>query len=127
FDAAVIDAASVDKPLDAAQRMRSRDRALQLVVVADDSTRGALERSAILRPGLGEVWIVGHDRLGAEFPRQAATVTRQRRAGTAIHRRIEHDLAALEPQASRRAFISDAYLAALLSVLPAPVISVDDE
>ena len=125
FDAGLIDAASV-RALPAAQRLHAEDEALQLVIVAPPGERSRLERALILQPGTGEVWVVDPERLDTEFIQRAADVTRQRRGFRTTHRRIEHDLAAIEPHAARRAIISDAYLAALLGVLPDPVVSVDD-
>lgn len=125
FDAGLIDAASV-QALPAALRLHAADEALQLVIVAPPGERNRLERALILQPGAGEVWVVDAERLDAAFIQRATEVTRQRRGFRSMHRRIEHDLAAIEPHAARRAIISDAYLAALLGVLPDPVVSVDD-
>lgn len=122
FDAAFIDGESVDV-LEAARLLRAQDAALQVVAVAPPAERAALERALIMRRGVGELWIV--EELDEGVADRAAEVTAQRRSFRTMHRRIEHDLAALEPHSARRAFISDAYLAALLAVLPDPVVSID--
>ena len=53
-------------------------------------------------------------------------VTGQRRRYRGRGRRIELALSELEPAARQRAPISDAYLAALLQLLPDPVLSIDE-
>ncbi|HSK20926.1 MAG TPA: ATP-binding protein [Longimicrobiales bacterium] len=126
FDAALIDGGAVD-PLLMAQRLHARDATLQLTVVAASGERPSLERAMILRRGVGELWIAEPSDLDAAFIERAAQVTRQRRGFRTMHRRIEHDLAAIEPHSARRAFISDAYLATLLGLLPDPVISFDHD
>ncbi|HSJ33037.1 MAG TPA: ATP-binding protein [Longimicrobiales bacterium] len=126
FDAALIDGSAVD-PLLMAQRLHARDAALQLTVVAASGERPSLERAMILRRGVGELWIAEPSDLDAAFVERAAQVTRQRRGFQTMHRRIEHDLAAIEPHSIRRAFISDAYLATLLGLLPDPVMSFDHD
>jgi PAS domain S-box-containing protein len=125
YEVALIDGEAVDA-LAVAQRVRSLDDALQLAVVAPDAERGRIERAMILRRGVGELWVTSPAEIDADFVARAANVTRQRRNSRVTHRRIEHDLAAMEPHSARRAFISDAYLATLLAVLPEPVISLDD-
>jgi hypothetical protein len=74
----------------------------------------------ILRHGIGEVWLTDPADMDTAFIERAVGVTQQRRGFRSMHRRIEHDLAAIEPHAARRAIISDAYLAALLGLLPDP-------
>jgi PAS domain S-box-containing protein len=125
FDAALIDARSVNA-LQVAQQVHAQDQALQIAIVTLPDARTKLERAMILRPGIGEVWLTDPVEIDAPFLERAAGVTRQRRDSRSLHRQIEHDLAAIEPHAARRAIISDAYLAALLGVLPAPIISIDD-
>jgi PAS domain S-box-containing protein len=124
-DAALIDERSVDA-LDAAQRLHAHAREVQITIVVEETRRAQLERAMLLRQGLGEVWFADPASVDAELVNRAAGVTRQRRSYRATSRRLEHDLAAIEPHAARRAFISDAYLAALLGVLPDPVISLDE-
>jgi PAS domain S-box-containing protein len=125
FDAALVNAGSADA-LAVAQRLHVRDPALQIAVITPPAARAALERALILRHGIGEVWLTDPADVDIALIERAVDVTRQRRGSRAVHRRIEHDLAAIEPHAARRAIISDAYLAALLGVLPDPIISVDD-
>jgi PAS domain S-box-containing protein len=125
YEVALIDGEAVDA-LGVAKRVRSIDDALQMAIVAPAAERGRIERAMILSRGVGELWVASPDEIDAGYVARAANVTRQRRNSRVTHRRIEHDLAALEPHSARRAFISDAYLATLLAVLPEPVISLDD-
>jgi PAS domain S-box-containing protein len=125
FDAALVSAGSADA-LSVAQQLHVRDPALQIAIVTPSAARAGLERALILRRGIGEVWLTDPADVDAVLVERAVDVTRQRRNFRSMHRRIEHDLAAIEPHAARRAIISDAYLAALLGVLPDPIISVDD-
>ncbi|CAN5722048.1 hypothetical protein BH23GEM10_BH23GEM10_06370 [soil metagenome] len=108
-----------------ARQVRDTAPAAQTVVVAADEDRPRIQRAITFAAGLGEVWIVRPPDVDSKLIERAATVTRQRQAYRIIHRRMEHDLAGIEPHSARRAFISDAYLAALLGVLPDPVVSVD--
>ncbi|HEX6309512.1 MAG TPA: ATP-binding protein [Longimicrobiales bacterium] len=124
FDAALVDAAAVDA-LHVAQQLHARDATLQLTAVGPADVRGRIGRAMIVRRGIGELWLIDGAELDAAFIERAAEVTRQRRGSRATHRRIEHDFAAIERQTARAAFTSDAYLAALLAVLPDPVVSID--
>ena len=109
-----------------ARRIATDDAALQIIAVTRAADRAALERAILFTSGVGEVWIREPAVLDRALLDEAAAVTRQRRAYRSTHRRMEHDLAAIEPHAARRAAISDAYLAALLAVLPDPVASIDE-
>jgi PAS domain S-box-containing protein len=108
-----------------ARRVHSIDPSLQVVVVAAEEERGKAERAVLFTPGLGETWVVAPGELDEELIQRAREVTRQRRSFRSTRLQVEHDLASIEPLASRRPFISDAYLAALLAVLPDPVLSID--
>jgi PAS domain S-box-containing protein len=110
-----------------ARRVHELDPALQLVVVAPAAEHPRLQREVILAPGAGEIWIVEPSEVGPELVRRAASVTRQRREYRSTRARLQRELAAVEPNATRRAIVSDAYLAALLAVLPDPVFSIDDD
>ncbi|HEX8361472.1 MAG TPA: PAS domain-containing sensor histidine kinase [Longimicrobium sp.] len=111
--------------LDHVRRVRQVDAALQPVVVAEGAARERIERGLLFARGVGEVWIVAPGEVGPELLERAAEVTRQRRAHRRRQQQVEHALANLEPSPPRRAVLSDAYLAALLSALPDPVLSVD--
>jgi PAS domain S-box-containing protein len=123
---ALVDGTQPD-PLGLARRVHRLDPQLQVVIVAPSAERRRIERSLLFTPGLGEVWIVAPDQVDAALLQRARVVTGQRRSYQAVHTRIEHDLAAIEPHLARRALVSDAFLAALLAALPVPVLSVDDK
>jgi PAS domain S-box-containing protein len=124
-DCVVIAAAGVDAIAEA-RRIAADDGGVQLIIAAPPGDHAVLGRALLFASGAGEVWLKSPSELDTAVV-QAAQVTRQRRSAHATRQRIEHDLAALEPHTSRRAAISDAYLAALLAVLPDPVISVDEQ
>jgi PAS domain S-box-containing protein len=109
-----------------AQRVAAGDPAVQIIIVAPASEHGRIGRALLFASGAGEVWLREPEALDGAIA-EAAGVTRQRRAFRTTQQRVEHDLAAMEPHAARRAVISDAYLAALLALLPDPVISVNEE
>jgi PAS domain S-box-containing protein len=109
-----------------ARRVHELDPPLQLVIVAPAAEHARLHREVILAPGAGEIWIVEPAEVDPELVQRAASVTRQRRQYRSTRNRLQHDLTAIEPNATRRAVVSDAYLAALLSVLPNPVLSIDE-
>jgi PAS domain S-box-containing protein len=110
-----------------ARRVHAEDSTVQLVLVAPPESRQSLDRAVLFAPGLGETWVVAPEEVGPALVERAGAVTRQRRSYLTVHRQIEHDLAGIEPQAARRALISDAYLASLLAVLPDSVLSIDPE
>ncbi|HEX2210282.1 MAG TPA: PAS domain-containing sensor histidine kinase [Longimicrobium sp.] len=124
-ECALVDGADAD-PVGLARMLHASEPALQVVIVAAHGERPAIER-ALLFGRAGEVWIVPPGEVGPALGTRAAQVTRQRRSYRTTHARLEHDLSLFEPHAARRAVVSDAYLAALLGVLPDPVISVDDQ
>jgi PAS domain S-box-containing protein len=110
-----------------ARRVHAADPSLQAILVTPSKDRSRIERAVLFAPGLGEVWILTPEEVDPALVERASAVTRQRRSYRATHTRIEHDLAGIEPQAARRAVVSDAYLASLLAVLPDPVLSIDPE
>src|SRR5690606_24382065 len=99
---ALVDGAGGD-PLGVARRVHRLDPALQVVVVAPAADRKRIARALLFSPGLGEVWIVGPEEAGPALIEKASAVTAQRRAYRSTRARIEHDLAAIEPMAARRA------------------------
>jgi PAS domain S-box-containing protein len=125
-DIVIIDAATTGA-LQCARRVAADDPSVQLVIAAPANSHEELKRAVLFASGAGELWIRTPDEVDRTLLADAAAVTRQRRAAQQTQRRIEHDLAAIDPHSARRAIISDAYLAALLTVLPDPVISTDHE
>ncbi|HSJ23899.1 MAG TPA: ATP-binding protein [Longimicrobiales bacterium] len=124
---AVIIVADPGPAIAMARRVTADDAAVQVIIAAPPEEHAAVDRAVLFARGVGEVWVRDPARVDGEMLSQAADVTAQRRAARITRRRVEHDLAGIEPHAARRAAISDAYLAALLAVLPDPVISVTDD
>jgi PAS domain S-box-containing protein len=123
-DAAFVDG-RLDDPLLLVQRLHSIDPDLQPAVVADDGLRPALERALLFARGLGELWIVSPAQVDQELVERAGAITGQRRRYRGTRRAMERDLARAEPRRATRTQVSDAFLAALLDVLPDPVVSLD--
>jgi PAS domain S-box-containing protein len=123
-DCALLDAALPDV-LGDGRRIRELEPPLQVLIVAPPDRRTLLEHAMLFVPGLGEVWVVEPAQVRPELLERARAITAQRRAYRETRARLQHDLAALGARATGRAHISDAYLAALLSVLPDPIISID--
>jgi PAS domain S-box-containing protein len=122
-DVAIVAAGALDA-IAVTRRIRARDAALHIVIVALAAQRDALERALLFTPGIGEVWVIDDTELDDDVVRRAAAVTRARRG----YRRTQAQLGALQPQlraARPGPQVSDAYLAALLQVLPDPVLSID--
>jgi PAS domain S-box-containing protein len=111
----------------AARAVNRADATAQVVIVTTAAALAETQRTAMFTPGLGEVWIVSPAEVDRDLVDRARSVAGQRRRYISTQRRIEHDLAGIEPHAARRAVISDSYLATLLAVLPDPVISLDDD
>jgi PAS domain S-box-containing protein len=114
---------------DATDRIRracKADSSVQAVLVAPAAEHPRLTRAILFAPGIGEVWLRSPDQLEPGLVLQAGDLTRARRSYRQTESRIRMTLAALEAPTEHRAVVSDAYLAALLEVVPDPVISVDD-
>jgi PAS domain S-box-containing protein len=109
-----------------ARWVHEADAAVQEVLVIEPAERARAQRSLLFAPGLGEVWLAEPGEVTPELLERAAAVTRQRRRYQVTRRRLEGQLPAADPQRAARALISDAYLAALLQVLPDPVLSIDE-
>lgn len=120
-----IDAVNL-QPLGVARAVAARDATVQAVVVAPDEDRSIHERALLFTPGLGEVWLVGPDEVGPETLERAHEVTGTRRRYRDSRGQWSQKLERLNERSPRRAVVSDAYLAALLRVLPDPVVSVDE-
>jgi PAS domain S-box-containing protein len=125
FDVAIIDTAGVDAPR-AAQRIRARDVALLIVFAARAAQQQALQRVLLFAPGLGESWLVEPGEIDDSLLARAADVTRTRRAYHATRTQLETAFTGGGRAAAQGIRISDAYLAALLQVLPDPVLSIDE-
>jgi PAS domain S-box-containing protein len=111
-----------------ARRLRTLDPTLQPVLVAcDEAERTRLERSLLFAPGLGELWVVTAAEVDAELAERAAAVTAQRRRYRGTRRTVQAGLARAEPRRAERTLVSDAFLAALMEVLPDPILSLDEE
>jgi PAS domain S-box-containing protein len=125
-DCALLDAELPDV-LAQGRWIRELEPPLQVLIVAPAEARARLEHAMLFVPGLGDVWVVDPARIRPELLARAASITAQRRAYHATRTRLRRALATLGPRTTGRAHISDAYLGALLSVLPDPVISVDPD
>ncbi|CAA9307101.1 MAG: hypothetical protein AVDCRST_MAG89-871, partial [uncultured Gemmatimonadetes bacterium] len=125
-DAAFVDGSPRDA-LAVARRLRTLDPTLQTVIVAEGGKRTEVERALLFAPGLGEVWIVEPEQVDDDLLRRAASVTAQRRRFRGTEKAVARDLARVEPRRAERALVSDAFLAALLDMLPDPVVSLDDD
>jgi len=110
---------------DRIRRAYKADSAVQAVVIAPATEHPRLTRAILFAPGIGEVWLRSPDELSSDLVRQAGDLTRTRRGYRQTESRIRQSLAAPAAPHEQRAVISDAYLAALLDVVPDPVISVD--
>ena len=123
---ALLDAALADV-LEEARRIRELEPPLQVLIVAAADVRPRIEHTMLFMPGLGDVWVVEPAQIRPELLHRARAVTAHRRAFHDTRSRRRHDRAAVGARVTSRTHISDAYLAALLSVLPDPVISIDPE
>lgn len=110
--------------LELVRRLHAEDPALQMVVVAPPPELAGIRRAMRFTPGLGEVWLV--EDVEPEMVERASRVTHQRRTYRTTRAQLRRDLDDIEPHSARRAVLSDAYLAALLTVMPDPVLSTDD-
>lgn len=125
FDSVWIDATEL-QPLQVARRVAAVDPLVQAIVVAPPEDMGLHERAMLFTPGLGEVWLMGPDDVGTDVLERAREVTGKRRRYRQSRAQASHMLQQFDGVRPRRAIVSDAYLAALLRVLPDPVVSVDE-
>ncbi|HEY7771417.1 PAS domain-containing sensor histidine kinase [Longimicrobium sp.] len=125
-DAAFVDG-SPREALAVARRLRTLDPTLQAVIVAEAGKRTEMERALLFAPGLGELWVVEPEQVDDDLLRRAASITAQRRRFRGTEKAVARDLARVQPRRGERALVSDAFLAALLDVLPDPVVSLDDD
>jgi PAS domain S-box-containing protein len=120
---ALLDATLADV-LEEARRIRELEPPLQVLIVAAADVRPRIEHTMLFTPGLGDVWVVEPAQVRPELLHRARAVTAHRRA---YHDTRSRRRAAVGARVTSRTHISDAYLAALLSVLPDAVISIDPE
>jgi PAS domain S-box-containing protein len=104
-------------------RIHALDPTVQVIVLADPEERAEAERTLLFTPGVGEVWIAGPDEADREMLSRAADVTRRRRGFRRTRATLQAGLRRMGPTKSERAQVSDAFLAALLEVVPDPVLS----
>lgn len=125
FDSAWIDATGL-QPLRVARDVARVDPSLQAIVVAPPEDMSLHERALLFTPGVGEVWLIPPTEVGPETLARAREVTGTRRRYRESRGSLSRTLGQFNGVRPRRAIVSDAYLAALLHVLPDPVISVDE-
>jgi PAS domain S-box-containing protein len=123
---ALIDAATTDAIAEA-RRLRAAEAALHIIIVAPAAQRAALERALLFAPGVGEVWIADASQLDAGLLGRAAEITRARRSYRATRTQLAAAFSGMGREIQRNSYISDAYLAALLRVLPDPILSLDED
>lgn len=116
----------MDAPLSAGRRIRRLAPACQLLLVARDAERKALERSLLYTPGLGEVWLVAPEEITAELLREADAVGTAKRSHASRAQQVAGRVASLAPRTGQRPFLANQYLATLLELLPHPVLSLDE-
>jgi PAS domain S-box-containing protein len=104
-------------------RIHALDPTVQVIVLADPEERAEAERTLLFTPGVGEVWISAPEEADPEMLSRAADVTRRRRGFRRTRATLEAGLRRMGPTKSERAQVSDAFLAALLAVVPDPVLS----
>jgi aldose sugar dehydrogenase len=104
-------------------RIHALDPTVQVIVLAAPEERAEAERTLLFTPGVGEVWIAGPDEADGEMLSRAADVTRRRRGFRRTRATLQAGLRRMGPTKSERAQVSDAFLAALLEVVPDPVLS----
>jgi PAS domain S-box-containing protein len=109
------------------RRLHQLDPALQLAALVPRPEREAFQRALLFTPGLGEVWLVENGDVDPGLLERAGAVTRARRGYRAMRDRAASDLALIEPHPTRRAVISDAFLAALLQATPDPIAALDPD
>ncbi len=108
-------------------RIQKLDPGVQKIVLPPPEGKSEVERTLLFTPGVGEVWVVEAEDLNPALLRQAADVSKQRRRYRRTRERVQLDLAKLESTSVERARVSDAFLAALLGVVPDPILSLDVE
>jgi PAS domain S-box-containing protein len=97
----------------------------QPIIITVPERRAFLQRSVMLSPGLGEVWIVTPEELRMPLLTRAAEIGTQRRRHAAQQKRREPRL----PHAPtiRRPVVTDAFLATVLQVAHVAVFALDGQ
>jgi PAS domain S-box-containing protein len=122
-DVALVDGA-VSDPLACVRELHGADPTLLPIVLAQPAARLGLERALLFATGVRETWIAAPEELGAELLERAWTITRSRRKYRNVRRRLS-DTVIQGGRREARPFVTDAYLAALLQVLPDPTAATD--
>jgi PAS domain S-box-containing protein len=127
FSVALVDATAVET-VTAVRTLRALDSALHIIIIAPPDEWPALERTLLFTPGVGEVWIRDADGVNHSLLEEASAITASRRDYMATRAQLETALSGVgRAGGSRHTYISDAYLAALLQVLPDPLLSLDED
>ncbi|HSJ06402.1 MAG TPA: PAS domain-containing sensor histidine kinase [Longimicrobiales bacterium] len=126
WDVVVVDAASTDAPA-VARAIRASDPSVHLIIVTPAPDRTNLERALLFAPGVGEVWVRDVEDFADDAIDAAAGITRTRRSYRATRAQVEAALAGTTTSAPGSPYVSDAYLAALLQVIPDPILSIDEQ
>ena len=126
FDSVWIDAVGLE-PLQVARRVARIEASVQTIVVAPPEDLGVHERALLFTPGLGEIWLLTPHDVGPEPLDRSRELTATRRQYRESRGSLVRALGQFSSTQPRRTIVSDAYLAALLEVLPDPVVSVDEE
>lgn len=124
-DVALIDGEGRD-PVAVVRELHRTDETLLPIVLTPSSQHQRLQRALLFAPGVGETWLTVGDELDEELLERAAAITRRRRNFRAVRRRISDTVIQGGPR-DARPWVTDAYLAALLQVLPDPVAAVDEQ
>lgn len=117
---------SLEQAIEVARAVYRKDPTIQVGIVAAPEDREVIERRILFTPGLGEVWLHDPEEVDEGLVSEAGQVTEQRRSFRATREKAREAMKDLRGLPAR-AIVTDAYLAALLQVLPDPVVSVDED
>jgi PAS domain S-box-containing protein len=126
WDVVLLDAASADAPA-VARAVRASDPSVHIIIVTPPRDRPDLERALLFAPGVGEVWVRDVDDVGDDVIDDAARITRTRRSYRVTRAQVEAALVGTTSSAPGSPYVSDAYLAALIEVIPDPILSIDED
>lgn len=124
-DVALVDGAARD-PVGAVRELHTTDATLLPIVLTPSPDRHRLQRALLFAPGVGETWLTVREELNEELLERATAITHKRRSFRAVRRRIS-DTVVHGGARDARPWVTDAYLAALLQVLPDPTAAVDEQ
>jgi PAS domain S-box-containing protein len=124
-----IDVVLVDGRQDSAvpdlRLLRTKLPHAQPIIITTPERRAFLQRSVMLSPGLGEVWIVTADELRMPLVTRAAEIATQRRRHATQQKRKEPILP--YSPTIRRPVVTDAFLATVLQVAHVAVFALDGQ